>query len=131
MSRAPYQKLGNGPAASSSSASRPAPAKSPKEQQSADKHRARNVETDNDPQAPWLTNLEYSVDPLLWVEDSKHNSCPLCSQPFVVTLMGSGKHHCRMVSSESGKSSESIVRVSCGVLFLIRFAVCVCPFPGC
>jgi len=61
-----------------------------------EKHHARHVEDEHDPQAPWNTHLEYSVDPAAWEDDDKHQACPLCRSAFIVTLMGSGRHHCRM-----------------------------------
>jgi hypothetical protein len=84
-------------AASSDGGRNGAGPKSPHEARSAEKHHARRVEdADNDPQAPWNTHLEYSVDPSEWEDDEKHRACPLCKGTFVVTLIGSGRHHCRM-----------------------------------
>lgn len=55
----------------------------------------RNSADVHDPQAPWFTHLEYSVDVAEWDDDRKYPNCPLCRQQFVGSLMGSGKHHCR------------------------------------
>lgn len=101
MSRAPYQRMGQdgssprgGPGVASGARS-PASPRGGGGDAANVKHAARHAGDADDPQAPWLTHLEYSVDPLVWDDDNKFPACPLCQSAFVVSMMGSGRHHCR------------------------------------
>ena len=102
MSRSPYQRMGNDGSSPRGGPGGASGARSPASPRGGDaanvKHAARHAADADDPQAPWLTHLEYSVDPLIWDDDNKFPACPLCQSAFVVSMMGSGRHHCRMWS---------------------------------
>jgi hypothetical protein len=86
MSNTPYSRLSGGSNGYGSSSNGTS--------STTHKHKSRRLDSGvEDSQAPWLTQLEYSVDPIEWIDDNAHAVCPLCKGKFTPSMLGaSGRH---------------------------------------